>query len=89
MNICDKPTAEQREQVYRAFRKALRSGELVPASECAWCGDASRRIQGHHPDYNRPLMVVWLCDRCHSQHHAHYAIERRLFEKPRKNLIVR
>lgn len=33
---------------------------------CASCG----RPHGHHPDYSRPLDVVWLCDKHHKEVHA-------------------
>lgn len=34
---------------------------------CMVCGSAS---EAHHPDYDRPLDVVWLCDAHHKQAHA-------------------
>lgn len=45
---------------------AVRSG-LVKRQPCWVCG---ARAQGHHPDYSRPLDVVWLCDPHHKQAHA-------------------
>ncbi|CAB4152414.1 hypothetical protein UFOVP607_13 [uncultured Caudovirales phage] len=35
---------------------------------CLVCGD---KAQGHHPGYSRPLDVVWLCAKHHSEvHHS-------------------
>lgn len=45
---------------------AVRSGALVP-QPCFICGD---KAQAHHPDYSRPLDVVWLCISHHRQAHA-------------------
>lgn len=51
--------------------KARRSGELVPG-DCAHAdrGPCKGRISAHHPDYSKPLEVVWLCVRHHTLHHA-------------------
>lgn len=46
---------------------ALRDGKLFKAP-CFICG--SDRVEGHHPDYDRPLDVVWLCPAHHKQAHA-------------------
>lgn len=27
-------------------------------------------MQGHHPDYSKPLEVEWLCPRCHGARHV-------------------
>lgn len=32
---------------------------------CEGC-NLSARLERHHPDYARPLLVVWLCKPCHS-----------------------
>lgn len=34
---------------------------------CAHCGEA--KTEKHHPDYSKPLFVVWLCRPCHLAHH--------------------
>ena len=31
----------------------------APVEECPSCGE--RKVQTHHEDHNRPLLVVWLC----------------------------
>lgn len=76
--IIDHPTDEQRLEAWRIFKAALKAGNLVKPSTCAWCGKAAKKIDGHHPDYARPLMVVWLCASCHKIHHAAYQVERHL-----------
>lgn len=49
-----------------AVGNALRDGRLQKLP-CFICGDSA---QAHHPDYDRPLDVVWLCDLHHKQAHA-------------------
>jgi len=44
---------------------ALRDGRLLK-HPCLICGGES---EAHHPDYSRPLDVVWLCDFHHKQAH--------------------
>ena len=49
-----------------AVRSALRSGRLRK-QPCWVCGQSA---VAHHPDYDRPLDVVWLCQPHHKQAHA-------------------
>ena len=55
---------------------ALRQGVLARPAACENCGtepprmkDGRSRIQAHHADYNKPLEVMWLCQKCHHQWH--------------------
>jgi hypothetical protein len=32
---------------------------------CEGCG-LKKRLEKHHPDYSKPLLVVWLCKPCHA-----------------------
>jgi len=44
-----------------------RRGKLIQ-EPCFKCG--SEESQMHHPDYTKPLEVVWLCRPCHLKTHA-------------------
>lgn len=46
--------------------RAKRNGTLVPPSTCEHCGKQVR-LEAHHPDYSKPLEVIWLCIRCHDR----------------------
>ena len=48
----------------KLMRQAINSGKLI--RENCFCGGKG---EGHHPDYSRPLDVVWLCDLHHQQLH--------------------
>lgn len=46
--------------------RALRDGK-IKRQPCWVCGE---KAHAHHPDYDRPLDVVWLCPLHHKQAHA-------------------
>jgi len=54
--------------------KAIKKGILIP-QPCESCGavgtmkDGRNAVQAHHDDYNKPLEVRWLCQRCHHEWH--------------------
>lgn len=57
------------------IEKAILYGRIVPPDSCEKCGanyrfsDGRRAIQAHHCDYNKPLDVMWLCQKCHHEWH--------------------
>ena len=51
---------------HRATRSAIKSGLLVKRP-CEHCGEPES--EAHHPDYDRPLHVVWLCRAHHRAVH--------------------
>lgn len=53
----------------RAVATALRNGQLIIPAVCEVCG-RERKLVGHHPDYNKPLEVMWLCSECHQIEHG-------------------
>ena len=51
-------------KVYRA----IKNSELTKPSNCIIC-DNSGRLSGHHEDYNKPYVVLWVCSSCHKKIH--------------------
>lgn len=47
---------------------AKRTGIIVPPDHCSCCMSKCNP-HAHHSDYNKPLDVIWLCDRCHKDWH--------------------
>ena len=48
---------------------AVRDGRLDKATRCSCCG-SDGRLHGHHDDYEKPLIVRWLCAACHHEWHG-------------------
>lgn len=46
----------------------LRDGKIKKIEICESCKVAPA-IEAHHCDYNKPLEVIWMCDRCHKDWH--------------------
>lgn len=64
-----------------AVNNALRDGRLVRPDTCDFCHEACE-VEGHHWDYGQPLVVSWLCRRCHRiADHARREAEARLQRK--------
>jgi hypothetical protein len=51
------------------LRNAIRNG-VMKKQPCKVCKD--QKAQAHHPDYNKPLAVIWLCPLHHAQIHSPY-----------------
>jgi hypothetical protein len=62
-------TPEQRKKRNaRSFARVYRKRGRLRQKPCRHCGDA--KSERHHPDYARPLFVIWLCRPCHLRLHA-------------------
>lgn len=57
-----------RQHAHAVVTRAVKSGELAKPAKCSACGRGGR-VDGHHTDYSEPLLVIWLCKRCHRQAH--------------------
>ena len=55
-----------RKKANTAVSNAVRDGRLLK-QPCWVCGS---KAVAHHPDYDKPLDVVWLCQPHHKQTHA-------------------
>jgi len=62
-----------RQEAYKTVNAARREKSLIPNSTCGLCGRPVNTI-AHHPDYNKPLEVIWLCRRCHRRVHLNHPI---------------
>lgn len=50
-------------------RRAVLAGKLVKTA-CEWCSEVDTEM--HHPDYTKPLEVMWLCKLCHEKWHKQF-----------------
>ena len=59
----------KRQKVFASLcvRRALEIG-LIERGRCVQCGKADS--EAHHPDYSKPLFVIWLCKAHHMSYHA-------------------
>jgi len=68
------------------LEKAIEKGLVERKHKCEKCGDTGTfedgrtAIQAHHRDYNKPLDVMWLCQKCHHEWHKKHKA------KPRKEV---
>lgn len=51
------------------FVARIQTGALKPWPVCAVPECTDTHVHGHHPDYSRPLDVVWLCRVHHTEAH--------------------
>lgn len=49
---------------------AISKGKIKKPKNCANCGK-EKKLDGHHEDYSKPLIVQWLCRPCHFNKHKH------------------
>lgn len=52
----------ERYQAQCKVNNAIRDNRLIKQF-CHFCG--TNNAEGHHPDYSRPLKVLWVCRTCH------------------------
>lgn len=64
-------THPERARAHNVLNRAVRSGRIMPSYECSTCGITGVTIEGHHPDYSKPLEVEWLCRQCHAKMGKH------------------
>jgi hypothetical protein len=58
----------QKIKAHMVLNYAVTSGKIIRPETCISCG-AGGRIEGHHPDYSKPLEVIWVCVPCHKKIH--------------------
>lgn len=48
---------------------AVRRGKIIKPPICQVPDCTETKVEGHHPDYDQPLSVVWLCNKHHRECH--------------------
>lgn len=74
-----KPTRQQlwrkknpREYLAHLYVQAAKRAGVISPEPCEICG--AEKAEAHHPDYDRPGDVQWLCRKHHQQLHSRGAI---------------
>lgn len=62
-----KPDFQRKRKAQVRLRSLVRSGTIKPMP-CQIC--SRPKAVAHHPDYEKPANVVWLCQKCHQKYHA-------------------
>lgn len=62
---------KQKQRIRNQTRYWIVKGVLQKPETCSFCFEKVERICAHHPDYRKPLEVVWLCGSCHANEHRH------------------
>ena len=57
----------EKKRARQVFRTAVGLGNIKRKS-CEFCGE--KKTDGHHPNYSKPLEVIWLCRTHHADMHA-------------------
>lgn len=59
----------ERNAIMLRVRRAIKKGVIVKPKTCCICGDETR-LYAHHPNYNEPLNVIFVCQSCHRKIHC-------------------
>jgi hypothetical protein len=62
-----KPDNQKTTARRKAYR-ALKAGKIIPPETCQDCGGVTA-LEMHHTDYSQPILVQWLCTKCHGKKH--------------------
>ncbi|UCG02451.1 MAG: hypothetical protein JSW11_00365 [Candidatus Heimdallarchaeota archaeon] len=61
----DKEKFPEKTHARYLVRQAIKTGKLIPLEQCELC-NSYENIEAHHPDYNQPFLLLYLCKKCHS-----------------------
>jgi len=64
----------QRAAARKALNSALSVGSVLKQPQCQFPLCTTTRVQAHHPDYTKPLHVVWYCTSHHARLHAQFRL---------------
>lgn len=58
-------------KIHLATYRAIKRGQLKKEFECFICAEKTQYIKAHHPNYDYPLAVIWMCPSCHELIHRY------------------
>ena len=61
------PRLAERHAARLLTRRAIQTGKIIK-KPCINCGGL--KVEAHHPDYGKPLEVIFLCKQCHVKLHT-------------------
>lgn len=73
---------------------AIKIGKIKKLHRCEKCGDTGTfkdgrtKIQAHHSDYNKPLDVLWLCQKCHHEWHKNNTAKKKEVKESDGDFII-
>lgn len=56
-------------KAWRKLNHAIKLGIVIRPNKCGVCKKTDGLIMAHHPDYKKPIDVVWVCSGCHIKIH--------------------
>ncbi len=65
------PPLAKKKATARAYTNVLVRRGHLSKDKCRVCGAVD--VQAHHPDYDNPRIVEWLCGPCHKKAHREVA----------------
>lgn len=58
--------AQKRKDIARSYAGVYKRRGYIEEKSCRVCGD---KAEMHHPDYNQPILIDWLCREHHLELH--------------------
>jgi hypothetical protein len=62
-----KNTWDRNHREGKTYLKRLRRNK-ISNSNCVFCGQT--KTDGHHPNYDKPYLIIFLCHSCHMKLHS-------------------
>jgi len=59
-----------KKKAHQILNDAVAADKISKPRVCERCGKEVTSINAHHPDYSKPLNVLWLCIPCHHLLHS-------------------
>ena len=65
--------------IHNLITRLIHQGKIKRPSICSQCS-VTGKIETHHPNYNKPLKIVWLCRSCHQSLHKREKLLREYYQ---------